>query len=196
MAREWHYLSVLLRDVTRDVLARKITIEDATAQHDLPIAWIEAKILDSNFEPPHESPKKDSVLDNLRKPVAADGPRDALNGADQATKAAIKKDLDLAEKQKYSTHPIRVRCVEQAACEVRTKVLTPRAASEKFNVSVEDIKAQIENPLYAANLTAPLGSSQRVKQKITPSAKGNLQVRLPRMSSEGRNYAEIEIPNY
>ena len=184
----WDFLDVSVRDAARDVVNRVLSFEDAAKQYNVPVNFIEAKVNDPNYHPPRKPQEKSSLVEALRRAPAQ--PRDVLTAADQATKAAIKKDLELTAQQKGSTHPIVQRCIEQAACEVHSRVLTPRAASEKFNVSVDDIAAQIKNPYYAANLPAPLGPKQRAKQSKTPSSKESQDpVRAARYQFIGRSPA-------
>lgn len=186
MVENWDFLDVSVRDAARDVDNRILSFEEAAKQYNVPVTFIEAKVNDPNYHPPRQPQAKSSRVDALRRAPAQ--PRDVLTAADQATKAAIKRDLELTAQEKGSTHPIVQRSIEQAACEVRSRVLTPRAASEKFNVSVDDIAAQIKNPYYASNLPAPLGPKQRAKQKQTPSSKES-KTRIGRRynnSNEGR----------
>jgi len=87
----------------------------------------------------------------------------------------------------------RVQCIIEAANEVNAKVLTPRAAAEKYNVSIEDVQGQVKNRFYASELVAPLGPKQRAKHKLLASVKNIVQARLPEVSSVGRDLPEREI---
>jgi hypothetical protein len=199
MEQNWDFLDVSVRDAARDVLNRKLTFEEAAKQYNVPVNFIEAKVTDPNYHPPRQPRQTSTVVDALRRAGPVEGPRDVLNAEDKATKAAIKKDLELAEKEKRATHPIRVRCIEQAVREVVRTVdkITPRAAAEKYCISVEDVQGQLKNPYYATQLPVPLGPNQRAKQRVTPSAKQSSEkiVNLPRTSSDGRNFSEQEIPD-
>jgi hypothetical protein len=164
----WQYLSTTVRDAAREVLAKTTTLKEAAQKYELPAEYIESKILDSTFEPPKQRQRPNhSIIDTLRETPLI--PRDVLNVEDKATKAAIIKDTELTQKEKRSTHPLRVRCIEQAARE--TKVLTVRAAAEKYNVSEDDVRAQVKDPRYASLLEAPLGPNMKKRVELKNNTK-------------------------
>jgi len=190
--QNWDFLDVSVRDAARDVLNHALTFEQAATKYSVPVEYVEAKVTDPQYHPPRQQRKTSTIVDALRRSPTVQ-PRDVLNAEDKVTKAVVIKDTEHILKEKRSIHPKRVQCIIEAANEVNAKVLTPRAAAEKYNVSIEDVQGQVKNRFYASELVAPLGPKQRAKHKLLASVKNIVQARLPEVSSVGRDLPEREI---
>jgi hypothetical protein len=142
----WHYLSTTLRDAARDVVAGTITIKDASAKHDLPIEWIEAKATDPLFEPPKPALKNANLVGLSNQPV----PRSVLTVEEKRLKDGF---IDPLQKRRLHSH--LVTSLGQAATEVHTKQLTIEAAAEKYDVAVSDIQKRLKDPMYQPEQPLP-----------------------------------------
>jgi hypothetical protein len=168
------YKSTLLRDVVREVLARTISIEDAAKQHNLPVDWIETKILDPNFEPPRPVNAKPTLLDELRNKPEQKQPRDVLTAEEKQLKAGWVDKL-----QKRRLFHVHVQCVREAAREVTVGWLTARAACEKYDVTAEDLQARIKDPNYLPERPLPPGHKPPAsEQEPENKRKGGLLERI------------------
>jgi hypothetical protein len=152
----WHYLSTTLRDVSRDVLAGTITIQDASEKHELPIEWIEAKTIDPLFEPPKPALKNANLVGLRSQPV----PRSVLTSEEKKLKDGFIDPL-----QKRRLYPNLVTGLGQAATEVQNKQLTIEAAADKYDVAVSDIQKRLKNPMYVPE--QPLPPNHRVDPRST-----------------------------
>jgi hypothetical protein len=137
--RTWHYLGTLLRDVARDVLAGTITIKDASQKYDLPVEWIESKIVDPVYEPP-KTQAASATLAGVRNPPT---PRSVLTAEEKKLKDSFIDPL-----QKRRLHVNLVVGLGQAATEVQSKQLTIEAAADKYDVAVSEIQKRIKDPVY------------------------------------------------
>lgn len=152
----WHYQSVCIRDAARDVLARKLSLEEAAKQYNVPQEWIECKVLDPQFEPPKVNEKKVTALDRLRETPAE--PRHVLTKEEKQLKHSFIDKL-----QKKRLHHTWVQCIVEAAREVHFKMLTLRAASEKYDVKPEDVQHRLKDNTWVPE--APLTKHQRKFKK-------------------------------
>jgi hypothetical protein len=137
------YLSTVLRDAARDVLAGAITIEDAAQKFDLPVEWIEQKCKQGEyFQPPQPTRKVDPRLNHLRKQPS---PRSVLTEQEKTLKDGFKD-------RRYSQ---LVQHIQEAATEVQSNQLTIEAAAEKYDVPVSDIQKRMKDACYAPERPLP-----------------------------------------